>query len=113
MVKTFKNFDKGALVALAVAGFFAISWTNAAHKLAPQWYQVTESGTDPDPEKNQHIVGLYPGGTPTNPCDETSGEICAIQLDFNPEETDMPSTVSEAKNLAEVTVGSSRFSQEN
>lgn len=108
-MSVFKNLNLGGLAALVFAGFFAISWTTMESKLAKQWYQVSVSGSDSNPEKNQHILGLYPGGTPQFPCDETTGEICAIELDFNPEEEAMPTTVYEAKNNTAVSVGLSRF----
>lgn len=113
MKNIFKNLNKVGIVAFAAAGLFAISWTTIESKLAPQWYEVSVSGTDPNPEKNQHILGLYPNGTPQSPCDEISGEICAIQLEFNPEDEDMPTTVYEARNNTAVTVGLSSFTEQN
>lgn len=99
MVKTFKNLNKGALVALAVAGFFAISWTTAAHKLAPQWYQVSliDENGNPNDANNQRIDGAYPGGSPTSPCNQSLGHKCATFMDIgsNP----LPSTVAEANAL--------------
>lgn len=114
MVKTFKNLNKGGIVALAVAGFFAISWTHVEHKLAPQWYQVTESGSDPDPEKNQHIVGLYPGSTPGSTpgaeCNTFPGEICAVQMDL--QGAPIPATIAEANSL-EIDTSVQRQKQDN
>ncbi len=92
MKNLFKNFDKMGLLAFAAAGIFAISWNAPVSKMAPQWYAVTVSGTDPNPEKNQLIGAAI--DEPTGDCANPSGNICAVQLDLNG--APKPATIFEA-----------------
>ncbi|MBV2227195.1 hypothetical protein [Sphingobacterium kyonggiense] len=92
MKNLFKNFDKMGLLAFVAAGLFAISWNLPESKMAPQWYAVTVSGTDPNPEKNQLIGAAI--DEPTGNCSKDDGTICAVQLDLN--SAPKPATIYQA-----------------
>lgn len=114
MKNIFKNLNKSGLVALAIAGFFTISWTEVKKNSDdPQWYEVEDHGFPLGQPANQEIKGLYPNQEPGTECQEDDGKICAIQLTFNPATTDMPETVADANSDLDVTVGPSRFSDED
>lgn len=101
MKNIFKNLNTGALTILVAVALITISWTESKISLAPQWYQVSVSGSDPDPEKNQHILGLFPGSTPGSTpgaeCNTSPGEICAVEMDL--QGAPIPATISDANAL--------------
>lgn len=109
----FKNLNVGGIVAFALAGLFAISWNAAkVNEEEPQWFAVVDHGSTLGDPANQDILGPYPNGEPGEECEEISGEICAIQLTFDPNETDMPGTVAAAIADPTVTVGDSQYKDE-
>lgn len=108
MKNLFKKFDSIGLLAFAAAGIFAISWNTPEEKLAPAWYPVTVSGTDPVAEKNQYISST-PIEEPTGDCNTDPGTICAIQLDLNG--APVPATVFDAET-SNLTTGQERQRQD-
>ncbi|MCT1523666.1 hypothetical protein [Sphingobacterium hotanense] len=96
MKNLFKNFDKMGLLAFAAAGVFAISWNAPETKLAPKWYPVTPDTSDPSDESLQTISSTPFQGTPTGDCKNTSGVICAVQLDLGT--APVPATIAEAED---------------
>ncbi len=102
MKNIFKNLNKGALVALASAGLFAISWTTIESKLAPQWYQV-ELKENGDPENLEDFeINPISIGSPTGDCDLGTITLCAVKLEVT--SGPFPSNMDEAENFPAVNI---------
>lgn len=87
----------GMAIAIGTAAFTAPKKSNM-----DPWYEVTISGTDTDPEANQHI-GDQLEGEPSGDCRHENGILCAVQFSAN--EPLIPSTVAEAKSLEVPIIG--------
>lgn len=82
MKNIFKNFDKLGLLAFVAVALFAISW-NTPTKLSAteKWVEVEDTGATLGNPLDQELRNDI-DGTPVFPCDEPSGEICAVLIDF-------------------------------
>lgn len=114
MTRLFKKLDITG-VAIMLLGFFAaVGFTAAEEVRQGTWYEVTISGTDPIPEKNQHIGAPLPGN-PEGDCEEDDADvICAIELTLGTSNPSPPATVQEAldrqaANISDVEVGESMY----
>lgn len=85
-MRVFKNLNLGGLAALVLAGFFAISWSEAKIKLAPTsgWYFITAPTGDINNPSDQ-IIGLRQGeNPPSGSCSEDHVmDPCQVLLDLS------------------------------
>jgi len=83
--------------------------------LTTSWYSVTITGSPASNPANQQI-GAAISSSPTAPCNELSGLVCAIQLTLDDGVT-KPTTVAQANTMEAnnegVDVGSSSFREED
>lgn len=105
MIYIVKNFNILGLVAFIAAGIFAISWTEVKKNDEAPWYEVTESGNDPDPAKNQLINPVPLDQEPTGDCD-TGELLCAVQLEVN--SSTFPANMAEADSDPDVEIGETK-----
>lgn len=111
MVKLFKNkVDFTGVAVLLMAFFVAVGFKAAESVQAAQWYQVNDTGTTPGNPEDQEIGNAI--DAPVDPCLESEGIICAIQLTLSGGAS-VPETVAEADTASGVMVGPSRFRPED
>lgn len=120
-----KAFIASFALLLVIGGVVAMSRstddnkivTKSEKKLPPttNWYSVAITGTPASNPANQQI-GSAISGSPTAPCNEASGIVCAIRLTLD-EGVSVPATVAQANameaNNEGVDVLSSSFREEN
>ncbi|GGC22293.1 hypothetical protein GCM10011386_12770 [Parapedobacter defluvii] len=122
MIKLFKNkVDFTGVAVLLMAFFVAVGFKAAERYQGPDWYAVTVTDpSQPNSEAFQQIQGLYPGGTPTTPCDQpTADTVCAVQLTLGEDESlTFRVTIQAVRDMidddnADISIGSKLYKPED
>ena len=103
MVKVLKNkMDITGVAVFLMAFFVAVGFTTAKEMQQGGWYEVEDTGATPGNPENQEIGDYLPNG-PQGDCEETSGLICAVELQIETGSS-FPSNMHEADSLSSVQI---------
>lgn len=98
MKNLFRKVDKIVLGIFLFAAMIATVATAMERRRATQWYAVTiATGGNPSSPADQQISSTPLPGSPTAPCNNASGLICAVQLTLD-EGEDVPATIADANS---------------
>ena len=104
MINIIKNLNFGGVVALVAMMMLTVSWQDSKVDLAaPQWYNVTITGSDPDPLKNQ-VINPAPQSAPAGDCQGGETTLCAVLLEVT--SGPFPTNMYDAENSSAVTITS-------
>lgn len=102
MKAIFKKLDITGVAVMMLMFFVAVGFTPADNPNPSGWYEVI-NGEEENP--SDQLIGDHLSAGPLGDCGEGSEIICAVQLTFTDEEAPKPSTVQDAMDASDVSVG--------